>query len=75
MYDFMMKHPEDLTNNNEEGVEKVLRSGNEKERITKYAFFMESSGIDYEREQHCNLSQIGPLLDSKTYGIAMRKGI
>jgi len=63
-----------MTNNNEECVEKALKSGNENEGISKYAFFMESLGIEYEKEQHCNLAQVGSLLDSKTYGIAMRKG-
>lgn len=68
MYAFMSEHPELMTESNEEGVKKVLEGKGD------YAFLMESSAIDYEKEQHCELAQIGPLLDNKNYGIAMRKG-
>lgn len=64
----MQAHPDLMTNTNEEGVDRVLK------RNGKYAFFMESSAIDYEKERYCDLDQIGPLLDNKNYGIAMRKG-
>lgn len=45
------------------GIERVLKGG--------YAFLMESSQIEYFKNQNCNLTQIGGLLDSKGYGIAM----
>lgn len=45
------------------GIERVLK-GN-------YAFLMESSQIEYFKNQNCNLTQIGGLLDSKGYGVAM----
>lgn len=67
IYDFMMRNPDCMTKDNEEGVNKVV------EGKGKYAFFMESSAIEYEKEQHCELAQIGALLDNKNYGIAMRK--
>lgn len=38
-----------------------------------YAFFMESVSIEYTVERNCNLTQIGGLLDSKGYGIALAK--
>lgn len=38
-----------------------------------YAFFMESTSIEYTTERNCNLTQIGGLLDSKGYGIALAK--
>lgn len=38
-----------------------------------YAFFMESTSIEYTIERKCNLTQIGDLLDSKGYGIALAK--
>lgn len=38
-----------------------------------YAFFMESTSIEYTIERNCNLTQIGGLLDSKGYGIALAK--
>lgn len=63
----MASHPENMVTSNEEGVKKVLESNDQ------YAFFMESTAIEYEKEQHCELAQIGSLLDSKTYAIAMRK--
>ncbi|KAJ8967544.1 hypothetical protein NQ314_002859 [Rhamnusium bicolor] len=51
---------------NEDGVHRV-------ETSTKgsYAFLMESTQIEYEIETRCNLKQVGDLLDSKSYGIAM----
>jgi ABC-type amino acid transport substrate-binding protein len=39
----------------------------------KFAFFMESTTIEYIIERNCNLTQIGGLLDSKGYGIALAK--
>lgn len=51
--------------NNNDGVKRVLTSKR------KYAFLMESSSIEYEMERNCELMQVGSLLDSKGYGIAM----
>lgn len=50
---------------NEEGLAKVKEGD--------YAFFMESSSIDYYTERVCNLTQVGELLDDKSYGIGMRQ--
>lgn len=47
------------------GIERVLKSKGE------YAFLMESSQIEYFTQQNCNLTQVGGLLDSKGYGIAL----
>lgn len=46
-----------------------------KEEVEKgnYAFFMESTSIEYTIERNCNLTQIGGLLDSKGYGIGLAK--
>lgn len=63
----MNNHPEYMTSVNEKGVELV-----EKEN---YAFFMESTTIEYVIERHCNLTQVGGALDEKGYGIAMQKSI
>lgn len=38
-----------------------------------YAFLMESSSIEYLVERNCDVAQVGGLLDSKGYGIAMKK--
>lgn len=48
------------------------------ERVKKgkglYAFLMESTTIEYVVERECDLMQIGGLLDSKGYGIALPPG-
>uniref|UniRef100_A0A1B6CLB4 Glutamate receptor n=2 Tax=Clastoptera arizonana TaxID=38151 RepID=A0A1B6CLB4_9HEMI len=54
-----------MTSSNEDGVNRVLND--------KYAFFMESTSIEYEVERKCDLTQVGSLLDNKGYGIAMNK--
>lgn len=61
-------NPSVFCDSNEKGVERVLRSKH------KYAFFMESSSIDYQKKLDCELTQIGGLLDSKFYGIALPLG-
>ena len=57
-----------LVDGNDAGVEKV------EEMDGKYAFFMESSSIDYIVERRCNLTKVGSPLDSKGYGIATKQG-
>ncbi|CAK1585391.1 unnamed protein product [Parnassius mnemosyne] len=57
--------PSVFVKNNDEGVERVLKSKRD------YAFLMESTAIEYQLERHCNLMQVGTTLDSKGYGIAM----
>lgn len=51
---------------NPSGVERVLSTKNE-----LYAYFMESTGIEYEMGRKCELRKIGGQLDSKSYGIGM----
>lgn len=57
--------PSVFVTSNNEGVDRVLKG----KRL--YAFFMESTSIEYQIEKHCQLTQVGGLLDSKGYGIAM----
>lgn len=64
----MLEHPEHLTQDNMEGVNRVKSS-------THYAFLMESTSIEYNTKRECNLKKIGDALDEKCYGIAMRKSI
>ncbi|XP_028173810.1 glutamate receptor ionotropic, kainate 3-like [Ostrinia furnacalis] len=54
-----------LVQSNQDGVNLVENS--------TYAFFMESTSIEYTKQRHCDLLQIGGLLDSKSYGIGMKK--
>ncbi|XP_066979529.1 glutamate receptor ionotropic, kainate 2-like isoform X4 [Macrobrachium rosenbergii] len=60
--------PSVFTESNEAGVERVSKSNG------MYAFLMESSTIEYVVERKCDLTQIGGLLDSKSYGIALPPG-
>lgn len=39
-----------------------------------YAFFMESTSIEYQVERECRLQKVGGNLDSKSYGIALPQG-
>ncbi|XP_013191608.2 glutamate receptor ionotropic, kainate 2 [Amyelois transitella] len=60
--------PSVFLNNNDEGKERVLRS-----KTGNFAFFMESSAIEYYIQRNCDLKMVGSKLDSKEYGIAMPK--
>ena len=57
-----------MVGSNQDGIDKVLQ-----EQGT-YAFFMESTTIEYQTERDCRLQQIGGKLDSKSYGIALPQG-
>nr|QHN69187.1 ionotropic receptor 5 [Sirex nitobei] len=57
--------PSVFTRNNDEGVERVIKGKR------GYAFLMESTSIEYRVERDCELRQVGGMLDSKGYGIAM----
>jgi hypothetical protein len=65
MYKNMMKNPGVLVGSNDEGLHLVKKGG--------YAYFMESTSIEYITERDCEVSRVGDLLDSKGYGIAMKK--
>ncbi|XP_063846656.1 glutamate receptor ionotropic, kainate 2-like isoform X3 [Scylla paramamosain] len=60
--------PSVFTKSNDDGVERAAKSKG------MYAFLMESSSIEYVVERNCDLMQIGGLLDSKSYGIALPPG-
>lgn len=67
MFDYMTSNADDvLVKDNDIGLAKV--------EDDNYAFLMESSSIEYTIERHCNVTQVGGLLDQKGYGIAMKKG-
>ncbi|XP_015121885.1 glutamate receptor ionotropic, kainate 2 [Diachasma alloeum] len=69
MYHYMRDNENDvMMTDNDKGSERVEKEDG------KYAFLMESSSIAYISQRQCNLTQIGDPLDSKGYGIAMRKG-
>jgi len=67
MYENIMKDPQVLVKSNEDGL-KLVKKGD-------YAYFMESTSIEYKTERNCEVTKVGEELDSKGYGIAMRKGV
>lgn len=66
MWSFMESaEPSVFVKDNNEGIERVAKGkGN-------YAFIMESTSIEYNVQKNCNLTQVGSLLDSKGYGVAL----
>ncbi|XP_071450570.1 glutamate receptor ionotropic, kainate 2 isoform X3 [Hetaerina americana] len=66
MWSFMESaRPSVFASSNIEGVDRVVKGKG------SYAFLMESTSIEYVIERNCELTQVGGLLDSKGYGIAM----
>merc|ERR1719433_2608481 len=65
MWVFMDSDDTNFVGSNKEGIERVARENG------KYAFLMESTTVEYIVERQCDLTQIGGLLDSKGYGIAL----
>ncbi|XP_030751235.1 glutamate receptor ionotropic, kainate 2-like [Sitophilus oryzae] len=63
------ENPSVFEDSNDKGVERVLSTKN-----ALYAFFMESTQIEYELERKCELRKVGSWLDSKSYGIGMPFG-
>ncbi|XP_030749785.1 glutamate receptor ionotropic, kainate 2-like [Sitophilus oryzae] len=61
----MREHPEDMPGDNKVGVQMAEEM--------KYAFFMESTTIEYTIQRHCSLTIVGDRLDEKGYGIALKK--
>ena len=60
--------PSVFVNGNTDGVARVKKDNG------FYAFLMESTSIEYQVERNCDTIQIGGLLDSKGYGIALPPG-
>ncbi|KAG6450854.1 hypothetical protein O3G_MSEX006783 [Manduca sexta] len=66
MWSFMESaRPSVFASSNKEGEERVVRGKG------SYAYLMESTTIEYVVERNCDLTQVGGMLDSKGYGIAM----
>jgi ionotropic kainate glutamate receptor 2 len=65
MHENMIKNSDVLASSNEQGLNWV--------KTRDYAYFMESTSIEYITERDCEVARVGDLLDSKGYGIAMRK--
>ncbi|CAH1103684.1 unnamed protein product [Psylliodes chrysocephalus] len=65
LWHYIEHTPAVFTKTTQDGVDRVLESNGQ------YAFFMESTTLEYALERNCNLRQVGGLLDTKSYGIAM----
>ncbi|CAH2046640.1 unnamed protein product, partial [Iphiclides podalirius] len=62
---FQKMKDQKLPESNVAGIEKVTNEN--------YAFLMESTSIEYNIERNCDITMVGEPLDSKGYGIAMKK--
>lgn len=62
-----MEHfePSVFLESSDEGIARVKRDKR------TFAFFMESSTIEYTTQRECDLIKVGNKLDSKAYGIGM----
>ncbi|XP_037082452.1 glutamate receptor ionotropic, kainate 2-like, partial [Pollicipes pollicipes] len=69
MWSFMQSaRPSLFAKSAREGVERVKNSAE------RYAYIMESPQLEYVVERNCDLQQVGGLLDTKSYGIALPPG-
>lgn len=69
MYKVMQKNPHFLVKDNEEGRERARNTSK------PYAYLMESTTLTYYTQRFCDLTQVGDLIDDRTYAIGMRKSI
>ncbi|ALC39537.1 GluRIIC [Drosophila busckii] len=60
--------PSAFTKDNDEGVDRVLSS------LGEYMFLMETTTLEYNREQHCDLRVVGEKFGEKHYAIAVPFG-
>ncbi|XP_050502337.1 glutamate receptor ionotropic, kainate 2-like isoform X3 [Diabrotica virgifera virgifera] len=65
IWSYMARNSELMMTDNDDAVKKV--------ESENYAFLMESTTIEYVIERHCTLARVGPPLDDKGYGIAMKR--
>ncbi|RWS07675.1 uncharacterized protein B4U79_10389 [Dinothrombium tinctorium] len=65
--DNMVQKGRKLPFSNSQGIQMV------KDMNGKYAFFMESTSIEYIMGKECDVMQLGNLINSRSYAIAMRK--
>lgn len=66
LWAYMKNNPDVFVKTNQEGIERVKNGA--------YAFFMESTTIDYTIQHACKLTKVGRLLDNKGYGVGLPEG-
>lgn len=54
-----------MVGNNDEGLDRVKNGS--------FAYFMESTSLEYFTQRDCEVSQVGDLIDERNYAIGMRK--
>ena len=64
----MNKSQDVFRTSDEAGIDSVIKADG------RFAYFMESSSIEYYVARRCQLTQVGGLLDNKGYGIGVAKG-
>lgn len=64
---------EHMASNEEDSMIQSQAEAIEKVKTENFAYFMESTAIDYVVARDCSLTRVGGMLDSKGYGIAMKK--
>ena len=67
MWNYMQSNPSFMVNSNQDGIDRVKQGG--------YAYLLESTTNEYARQRDCELMQVGDLLDTKSYGLGLRKGL
>merc|ERR1739838_95834 len=68
IWEAMEANDDVFTANNIDGVQRVLDGDGE------YAFFIESASAEYHAAKNCQLTKVGGLISSKSYGIALPQG-
>lgn len=54
-----------MVDNNDDGLKRVKNGS--------FAYFMESTSLEYFTQRDCEVSQVGDLIDERNYAIGMRK--
>ena len=66
VWNFMKGTPGVMVPNTKAGMNKVLKDD--------YAFFAESTTVEYQTERNCNLMKVGGVLNTIGYGFALPQG-
>lgn len=69
MYKVLQAHPEFLAEDNDQGLSRVFSWKPDR----NYAYFMESTSLEYYTERNCTVVKIGENIDERDYAIGMRK--
>lgn len=65
MFAVLQANPDLMVHDNDKGLERVKEGG--------YAYFMESTSLEYFLERECEVAQVGDLIDERNHAIGMPK--